>query len=170
MNVTTELEQGRRFYARQAWADAHESLVEADRAAPLSAGDLELLATSAYMLGRDDEYASALERAHHAYLRANEPLRAVGCAFWVGVSYALRGELGPATGWLGRAQRLLERDDRDCVERGYLRLAGVFRHAAAGDLDAANATAADAVAIGERFGEPDLDRPGPVRARPRPHQ
>jgi hypothetical protein len=33
-------------------------VVEADRAAPLGAGDLELLATAAYGLGRDDEYVT----------------------------------------------------------------------------------------------------------------
>ena len=86
--------------------DAYESLSAADEAAPLGAEDLELLATSAYMLGRDDEYVSALERAHHAYLDAGEPLRAVRCAFWIGVNLHPRGEMGRASGWLGRAQRL----------------------------------------------------------------
>jgi len=28
--------------------------------------------------------------------------------------------MGRATGWFGRAQRLLEREQRDCVEQGYL--------------------------------------------------
>jgi DNA-binding CsgD family transcriptional regulator len=135
--------------------DARESLVEADRAAPIGARDLELLATAAYMLGRDDEYVSALERAHHAHLAACEALRAARCAFWLGVSFALRGEMGPATGWLGRAQRLVEREE-DCVEHAYLQLAGVFRHAAAGDWEAAHATAAAVAAIGERFAEADL--------------
>jgi DNA-binding CsgD family transcriptional regulator len=156
VNVTTDLERGRRFHASRAWADAYKSLLEADRAAPLTAGDLELLATAAYMLGRDEGYVSALERAHHAYLDGGEPLRAVRCAFWLGVSFALRREMGPATGWLGRAQRLVEREEDDCVEQGYVQLAGVFRHAAAGDWDAAYATAGGAAAIGERFGEPDL--------------
>lgn len=154
-HVTTELERGRRFYARRAWTDAHESLVEADRAKAFGAGDLELLATTAYMLGRDDEYVGALERAHHAHLDAAEALRAARCAFWLGVSFALRGEMGPATGWLGRAQRLVEGEE-ECVEHGYLQLAGVFRHAAAGDWEAAHATAARAVVTGERFAEADL--------------
>jgi hypothetical protein len=110
VHMATDLERARRFYVRRAWTDAHEALVDADRAAPLSAADLELLAGSAFMLGRDDEYVRALERAHHAYLDAGEPLRAVRCAFWVGVSFALRGEMGPATGWLGRARRLIERE------------------------------------------------------------
>ncbi|HEU5279666.1 MAG TPA: response regulator transcription factor [Gaiellaceae bacterium] len=150
------LERGRQSFASRAWTDAYESLVEADQNADLGAGDLELLATAAFMLGRDDAYASTLERAHHAYLREGAPRRAVRCAFWLGVSFALRGEMGPATGWLGRAQRLVEHEQDDCVEQGYLLLAGVFRHAAAGDWDAGYATAADAAAVGERFGEPDL--------------
>ena len=68
----------------------------------------------------------------------------------------LQGETGRATGWMGRAQRLVEREARDCVERGYLLLPAMFRHEAAGDLDAAAATAGEAAAIGERFGDPDL--------------
>ena len=50
-----QLERGRRSYAARAWEDAHESLSRADRVAPLGAEDVELLATSAYMLGRDEE-------------------------------------------------------------------------------------------------------------------
>ena len=108
------------------------------------------------MLGRDDEWASVLERAHHAYLAAGEPLPAVRCALWVGTNFAARGEFGAATGWLGRAQRLLEREEGDHVERGYLLLPAVFGHEAAGDYDAAAATAAEAAEIAQRFDEPDL--------------
>ena len=90
-HATDELERGRESYARRAWIDAYESLSGADEASPLGAQDLELLATSAYMLGRDDEYVSGLERAHHAYLDGGEPLRAVRCAFWMGINLILRG-------------------------------------------------------------------------------
>src|SRR6266511_2622285 len=58
-----DLERGRASYERRAWKDAYESLSRADRAAPLGPDDLELLATSAYMLGLDNEYLSHLERA-----------------------------------------------------------------------------------------------------------
>ena len=50
----------------------------------------------------------------------------------------------------------MERQERDCVERGYLLLADMFEHEAAGDLEAAAGVAAEAVAIGERFGDTDL--------------
>jgi ATP/maltotriose-dependent transcriptional regulator MalT len=156
VGVVDELERGRASYAAQAWMPAYRSLSQADQGGSLGAEDLELLATSAYMIGRDDDYVAVLERAHRAYLEAGEVLRAVRCAFWVGMQLAIAGEMGPASGWLGRAQRLLERDGRDCVERGYLLLPLVFRHESSGDLEAAATVAAAAAEIGERFGDADL--------------
>jgi DNA-binding CsgD family transcriptional regulator len=149
-----ELERGRRAYARRAWAEAHESLTRADADSPLAADDLGLLATSAYMLGRDDESMSLLERAHQAHLAAGTTLRAVSCAMWICMHHAARGELGPAGGWLARAERLL--GDEDCAERGYLLIPAAFGAEAAGDFETAAATAASAVEIGRRFGDPDL--------------
>jgi DNA-binding CsgD family transcriptional regulator len=143
------LELGRASFAHRAWKQAHESLSLADRSAPLAAEDLESLATAAYMLGLDDEYLSGLERAHHANLEAGEIRRAVRCAFWVGINLALRGELGPAGGWLGRAQRIL--GEQDWVERGYLLMPLVFQHEARGDFAAAAAVAGDAATIAARF-------------------
>ena len=46
------------------WTEAHEWLSAADGVEPLGGDDLELLATSAYMLGREDDYLALLERAH----------------------------------------------------------------------------------------------------------
>ena len=156
VDATGDLERGREFHARRAWVDAYESLSRADRVTPLEADDLELLATSAYMLGRDDDCLGALERAHHAHLEAGEGLRAVRCAFWVVINLMLRGEVGLATGWLGRARRLVEREADDCVERGYLMIPVMLRHEAMGDWEAAYAAATDATEIGERFGDADL--------------
>jgi DNA-binding CsgD family transcriptional regulator len=150
------LERGRTSHGRREWPDAYDSLSRADQAAPLGAEDVVLLATAAFMVGRDDEWMSGLERAHHLYEDAGEPLRAVRCAFWIGMNLALRGEVGPATGWLARAHRLLEREERDSVERGYLMLPTVFQHEANGDLEAAAATAGEAAEVGERFGDADL--------------
>jgi DNA-binding CsgD family transcriptional regulator len=151
-----ELARGRESASRRAWISAHELLSLADRVERLGAEDLELLATSAYMLGRDDDYVRALERSHQAHVEAGETLRAVRCAFWLAIDLVLRGEAGRASGWLGRARRMVERAGRDCVERGYLLTPLVFEHEAAGDYETAAATAAEAAAIGERFGDADL--------------
>jgi DNA-binding CsgD family transcriptional regulator len=151
-----ELERGRESYARHAWAEAFESLARADHAAPLGADDLELLARAAYMLGRDDDYRGALERAYHAHLNAGDSPRAARCAWWIGHNFMFRAETAPASGWFARGQRLVERERRDCVERGYLLIPVLLRHLFSGDHEAAQATAAEAVAIGERFGDQDL--------------
>jgi DNA-binding CsgD family transcriptional regulator len=154
--VSDELERGRESYSSSAWTTAYEALSRADEVAPLMPGDLERLATSAYMLGREDEWMRLLERAYHGYSEAGQARRAVRCAFWIGTHLALRGEMGPATGWLGRAQRLLEREEGECVEQGYMLMPVVFQHEAEGDWEGASATAAAAAEIGERFDDPDL--------------
>jgi len=156
MDAVAELERGREAISAEAWLDAYELLSAADRSDPLAAEDLELLATSAYMLGRESEYLALLERAHRAHLDCGQQLPALRCAFWIGVNLASRSEVGRASGWLGRAQRLLDEQGGDRVERGYLLLPLVFEQEAAGDLETASATAAEAAEIGGRFGDADL--------------
>ena len=156
MDAVHELEQAREAYERGAWREAHDSLARADGQGSLAGEDLELLATAAYMLGRDDDHLRVLERAHHAYLDSGESLPALRCAAWLSIFLAVRGEVARASGWHGRTQRLLDREGRECVEQGYLLLFVLKRHEAAGDLEAARKTAAEAAQIAERFAEPDL--------------
>ena len=150
-----ELERGRGSYLNSAWASAYESLARVDELEPLAADDLELLATSVYMLGREDEWLRLMERACHLRAEAGEQRLAARCAFWIGTHLFLRGQMGPGTGWLGRAGRLLEGEE-ECVERGYLLLPVVFQHEAEGDYDGAATTAAAAAELGEQFGDRDL--------------
>jgi DNA-binding CsgD family transcriptional regulator len=156
VGAAAELERGRDAYAGEAWKEAHEALSAADESAPLAAEDLERLATAAYMLGRESDYLGVLERAHRAHLDSGEELAALRCAFWIGVNLARQGEMARAGGWLGRAQRLLARQEADCVERGYLLIPGVFEQEARGAWEEAAATAGEAVAIAEHFGDSDL--------------
>ena len=151
-----DLERGRKSYAGRAWTEAYRSLSRADQAAPLGADDLDLLAVAAHMVGREDEWASLLEREHHLRLDNGELLQAVRCAFWLCLNLTLRGELGRATGWLGRAQRLLQREQGDRVERGYLLMPAAIQYEIARDYEAAHAGYAEAASIGERFHDSDL--------------
>ena len=145
-----DLERGRKAYARRTWREAYDHLSGA-----VEPEDIELLATTAFMLGRDQEYVSILERAHDAYLERGEPLRAFRCAFWCGMILMIRGEVGPGSAWIGRAQRLCEGQPDESVERGYLLMPLVFRHEAAGEFEAAAAAAGKAAAMAERFGDAD---------------
>lgn len=154
MDILDNLERGREACARRAWHEAYRFLKDADEAAPLDPGDVERLATAAYLLGGDGEYVELLDRAHRAYLDAGERVAAARCAFWSGLALLFRGETGRASGWLARSQRLLE--GRDCVEQGYLLLPEAERELAAGNSQAAHDTAAKAASMGERFSDDDL--------------
>jgi DNA-binding CsgD family transcriptional regulator len=107
------------------------------------------------MLALDDEYLSLLERAHRAYLDAGQTPRAVRCAFWIGLGLMTHGDVGPARGWFGRAERLLA-EQADCVEHGYLVIPAVIEHVVEGDPEAAHDAAAEAAAIAARFDDKDL--------------
>jgi DNA-binding CsgD family transcriptional regulator len=150
------LEQAREAYSGRLWLEAYEAFGRADEEEPLEAEDLELQSMATLMLGRDDESVAFLERAHHRYLEQGETLRAVRAATWIGINLATRGAVGPASGWLGRAQRLLEQVPGESPEQGYLLIPLVFQHEAAGDFEGAAGVAAEAAAIGQGFGDRDL--------------
>jgi len=151
-----ELARAREAYARRSWLAASDALSRADAEKPLDAPDLQLLATCAYMLGREEEWVAAHERAHRAYLDAGEIERAARAAFWIGLSLALKGEIGPASGWFGRVQRLLDSHDSDCVERGFLLMPQAIGMFEAGEFAASETAAAEAVRLADRFGDRDL--------------
>ena len=70
------------------------------------------------------------------------------------------GQTARASGWLGRAERLVDPDGQDCAECGYLRLLRMFRFTAAGDHAAAQTAAAEVATIGDRFKDADLSALG----------
>jgi DNA-binding NarL/FixJ family response regulator len=150
------LYRGRESYGRHAWADAFAELSAADAATPLDADDLVLLATAAYLVGRDDESLGLFERAHHEYVGRGDLQPAARCAFWLTFFLYGGGELERGGGWAARARRLLEADGRDCAERGYglfgEGMIAIFR----GDLAAALAHFTESDAVGERFADVDL--------------
>src|ERR1051325_11699351 len=116
------LEQARASYTRHAWLTAQRELSEADELAPLERGDLERLVWSAALSGQDAAWLVAAERLYQAELEAGEPARAARTALWAGMRLTSIGEPGRGSGWLSRAQRLVDELGRECVERGYLLL------------------------------------------------
>ena len=156
MAVTGLLADARRSTAERSWLEAREAFARADGSAPLDAEDLELWATAELMLAEDEAAVATLERVHDGYLERGETVRAVRAAIWIGMNLAYSGAVGPASGWLGRAQRLLDQEPGDSAEQGYLLLPLVFRHEAAGEYEEAAAVAGRAAAVGQRFGDRDL--------------
>jgi ATP/maltotriose-dependent transcriptional regulator MalT len=152
----SDLDTARAAYAECSWLEAYQAFARADEAEPLSPEDLELRATTARMLARDDDSVEILERAHHAYLGRGEAIRAAYCAGWIGTTLFYTGAVGPARGWLARAQRLLEDVPEETAVHGYALLPVMFRNESAGDLEAAAAVAAEAASIGKRHHDPEL--------------
>jgi ATP/maltotriose-dependent transcriptional regulator MalT len=72
------------------------------------------------------------------------------------MNLAYRGSAGPASGWLGRAQRLLETWPEETAEHGLLLIPLAFRHETAGDYEEAATVAHKSAAIGERFGDREV--------------
>ena len=95
VSVGNVLERGHAAYAKHAWQEAYEWLSRADEDDLLQPEDLELLARSAYMLDRDDDYVRGLERAYHGHLDAGEVPSAARCTWWIGHNLLMRGETRP---------------------------------------------------------------------------
>ncbi|CAN5833382.1 hypothetical protein BH24GEM1_BH24GEM1_27110 [soil metagenome] len=150
------LERGRDAYRRRAWGETHAQLCAAERETPLEAEDLERLAVTCTMLGRDAESAGLLARAYQAYQRGKNPERAARAAFWLVLDLMERGDVAQASGWIGRVRRLLSDIGHDCAGQGYVLLPDGMRALAEGDHETALAILDRVATIGERFGDPDL--------------
>jgi DNA-binding NarL/FixJ family response regulator len=150
------LRRGRELVRSQAWGAAFAELSAADRAAPLESQDLLSLALIARLLGRDGEDVNLLSRAHQSFLKDGNVNSAVRCAFWLGFSAMLSGDMAQAGGWLARARRLLDDCKQDCVEEGYLLLPVGYRSVHGGDPEMAYTAFSEATAIGDRFADADL--------------
>jgi len=156
MDTSRTVADGRAAYAGRSWAATFQLLSQADEAAPLEVEDLERLTWAAALIGNDEAMLRLLERLHRIHLEAGNCQRAARAAFWLGMRLMTLGEIGQASGWLTRAQRLVEREGRECAETGYLLLPVAQRSLIDGNIETARAAAAGAAAIGDRFNETDL--------------
>jgi ATP/maltotriose-dependent transcriptional regulator MalT len=147
------LQQARDAYERRDWVLALDRLRGAGDLAP---EDSMALATSAYLLGNVDEAVRALQAGYQDRIRNGDSLGAARFASWLGLLLNARGESAVGGGWVARAQRLLESETEDVVERGYLLAHEFFQQLGRGDLARAAETAARVVETGRRFNEHDL--------------
>lgn len=164
---TSPLEGARKAARDLCWLDVYEALSEFDRRSALTAEDLELLATSAFLLGCGEECRQARLRAYQIYVNEGDFRRAARCAARIGLDQISTGEIAQVAGclpvslsacsaWVAQASALLEHEEEG-AEHGYLLIPTAYEQLAMeGDLDGAASTAAQAVHIGRRFGDPDL--------------
>jgi ATP/maltotriose-dependent transcriptional regulator MalT len=157
VSIVIDLERARAAVERRNWSLAYDLLRQAD---DLGAEDTMALATSAYMTGDLNAAVRALQRGYQERIRDHDPLGAVHFASWLGVVLNVQGEHAVGAGWVARAQRLLESEPEDIVERGQMLSHEFHRRLAHGDLPGAAELAAQMVETGRRFQNPDLTAQG----------
>src|SRR5215467_14474591 len=140
--------EGRRAFEQRAWGDAYDALSQASATDPLGADDVERLAWSAVLTGRDELALEIFERLYQLRLDAGDDHRAARAAFWLALRAMTLGQMARANGWLGRAEGLVDPNAEDCAECGYLRLPRILRFSTVGDHAAACAAAAEVATIG----------------------
>ena len=157
MNVTGDaLEEARASFERGSWGVAFDQLSAADGKAGLVPEDLERLATTAWMTGRDADADAAWLRAHEGYLRLGDTARGARCAFWQATCLLFRGEVSPAMGWVARGRRLLEDGGGERVDHGWLLTLTALPMVFEGDADSALPHLTDAIEIADRLRDADL--------------
>jgi DNA-binding CsgD family transcriptional regulator len=154
---TARVAAGRRAYRRQAWAEAYAELSSAGQTTDgLGVDDLERLAVSSYLVGKDEVSADAWTRAHYACLRDHDVRRAARASFWLALDLLTRGELAQANGWMARALRILDDEHADGPERGLILALVIRAHLRSGNVAAAAEAVRDVVALSGRFPDPEL--------------
>jgi tetratricopeptide (TPR) repeat protein len=151
----SQLDQGRHAFQRRAWQESYEALLKARESADFGPADAWNLGLAAFLCGRIEAFIRLAGAAHQAWVDAGNPAAASRCAFWLGLHFAERGDRAQATGWFGRAARLLE-NEAPGAEQGYLLLPQARGKMMSGDADAACRIAAEAVSIARQHADPDL--------------
>jgi class 3 adenylate cyclase len=149
------LATGRDAVARRAWPEAYEALSGAIVSGELQPEDLELLAKSAWWVGRQNEAIEARERAYATYVDRGDAHAAAFTALTLRRQYAMKLAGSVAQGWLNRAERLLEHE-AESVPHGYLALAHGQLAWSRGELDHALDHIDRGLEIAIRFEDPSL--------------
>jgi len=161
------LEDARRASAGRRWLDAYKALSHIDAQSALSAADLELLATAAFLCGHPEECRQARLRAYQIYVNTGDVRRAARCAATIGFDQIGIGEIAEAVGclpasmsscsaWAAQGSALLEHEG-DCAERGFLLVPVAYEQLVMErNYVGAASTAAQAADIGRRFDDLDL--------------
>lgn len=149
------LEGGRRAVDGRAWPEAYEALAAANAAGELDPGDLELLAKSAWWVGRPNEAIELHERAYARYMERGDRVRAAFEALTLRRANVAKLAGSVAQGWLTRAETLLAAEPESVVH-GYLELARGAAPWGRGELDDALAFMRRGSDIAHRFDDTDL--------------
>jgi DNA-binding NarL/FixJ family response regulator len=153
--VAAQLRAARAAYDRCDWVTARGAFRAAAEQGGLDPDDLAAFADCAWWLGDLAEAIPLHQQAYRRFLEAGASGRAALTALELGYTLQLRGDEAQGSGWLRRADQLLD-ELPEGVEHGY-RHHVAFEHALlAVDLEAADAHAGQVTELGERSGDATL--------------
>lgn len=150
------LQAARDAVAEHRWAAALELLRAADEAGLLEREDLSAYGDAAWWTGQLTTAIRARERAFAAHIKAGDPERAAATALAVANDHGHRLQSSLMTGWVRRAERLLEQLP-ECPAHAYLARARLNAATSRGDLDEALVQAETILEIAGRLGDRDLE-------------
>ncbi|KAF0963781.1 helix-turn-helix domain-containing protein [Rhodococcus sp. T7] len=155
MVMVDDLARGRAAYRGHVWDEAFALLSHADESSALDPDDLEALAESAHFTGRTEKCVQARDRIYTYRLRCGDNRGAAMCAFRIHLVLMMHGDISPAMGWFGRAQRLLHEEPESAVH-GYLLVAEAEANFHGNDMNSSLELARRATTIGAHFADSDL--------------
>ena len=140
------------------WEVAYRDLSAVPADGEPSSADLDMLATAAYLTGRDEEAFGLWARAHRACLDAGEVPEAARFGIRVAQCLAFKGDLARGRGWVDRTRHLLDDAGAECVEQGHLEhAAAMCRILETGDIAGAHAGFVSAMNTAARYEDRELD-------------
>lgn len=120
-----------------------------------SGSALEGLAEALYLEREYTAAAAGYERAYSAYRREGQHMAACRAARTVSwITGNVLGDWAVCSGWVGRARSILAETGEDSPERGWMLILEAF---AEPDAAARETLLREAIAIGRRFGDPDIE-------------
>lgn len=141
--------------AQHRWQEAFDLFTRADEQGALSGADLEALSEAAFFTANADLRLEALERAFTALQAEGDRARSAYVAVDLAQSHVYRGAGSIASAWIHRAERLLQ-DEPEGYAHGYLALHRAEGARASGDPETARRLGEEALGIGTRTGDADL--------------
>jgi DNA-binding CsgD family transcriptional regulator len=146
--------RARQAYLERAWGEACEGFLA--KRGELSTDDLERLAVSAFLVGRNAESDDAWGLAHRRHVDAGDVGGAIRCAYWLGFRLVNALERAEANAWISRLERLVSAAPEDSLAPARLDYLTGLRAAVEGDLSTAAEDLERAAAIATRQGDEEL--------------
>jgi ATP/maltotriose-dependent transcriptional regulator MalT len=159
VSTASGLESARAAYQRHDWVTARTELLGAQAAHPLDADDLYALANCSWWLGDVHLALPTLQAAYRQFLTADQPHQAALIAIEIGYTFGLRGDVAQCSGWMSRAQRLLQ-DQPEAAAHGYLTFVGFESAFDSHAMDEAMTQARHVQEVGLRHSDPTLSALG----------